>query len=271
MSDPISRRIFNGLARASCSARPPARPRPTTSRPSPPVPRPVEAAFERDYPAPGFKPSWKKPQINRLLVQDFVIFAHSDLEMTKKLLDKEPALLNAVMDWGAGDWETGLGGASHMGRRDIVEFLLERGARIDIFCAAMMGQLDAVKSFLDAAAEADRRQGAARLHAPLPRPGRREGVGERPRLSPVGQEDRAEAEPVPEEGRRAGEVTGEAGDSQAREFTNEPVLVLSDDADFRRDDGGGGGRGPRRSRSHPRWTASRSRWRSGSTRWTSPG
>src|SRR5205085_8711321 len=44
--------------------------------------------------------------------------------------------------------ESGLGGASHMGRRDIVEFLLEKGARIDIFCAAMMGQLDAVKEFL---------------------------------------------------------------------------------------------------------------------------
>jgi hypothetical protein len=57
-------------------------------------------------------------------------------------------LINAVMDWGAGDWESGLGGASHMGRRDIVELLLERGARIDIFCAAMMGQLEAVRSFL---------------------------------------------------------------------------------------------------------------------------
>ena len=53
-----------------------------------------------------------------------------------------------TMDWGDGDWETGLGGASHMGRRDIVEFLLDEGARIDIFCAAMMGRLDAVKSFL---------------------------------------------------------------------------------------------------------------------------
>src|SRR6266545_4650776 len=28
------------------------------------------------------------------------------------------------------------------------EFVLEKGARIDIFCAAMMGQLDAVKAFL---------------------------------------------------------------------------------------------------------------------------
>lgn len=35
-----------------------------------------------------------------------------------------------------------------MGRHDIVAFLLERGARIDIFCAAMSGQLEAVKSFL---------------------------------------------------------------------------------------------------------------------------
>jgi hypothetical protein len=35
-----------------------------------------------------------------------------------------------------------------MGRRDIVEFLLEKGARIDIFCAAMIGQFDAVKEFL---------------------------------------------------------------------------------------------------------------------------
>ena len=60
----------------------------------------------------------------------------------------EPALLNATIDWGNGDWESGLGGASHMGRRDIVEFLLDHGARIDLFCAAMMGRLDAVKSFL---------------------------------------------------------------------------------------------------------------------------
>jgi hypothetical protein len=109
---------------------------------------PTEAPFVRDYPKPNFTPSWKHPQINRLLVQDFVIFAHMDLGMVKKLLEKEPGLINAFMDWGAGDWESALGGASHMGRRDIVEFLLEKGARIDIFCAAMMGQLDAVKAFL---------------------------------------------------------------------------------------------------------------------------
>ncbi len=109
---------------------------------------PTEAPFERDYAAPEFKPSWKNRQLSRQMVQDFVIYAHSDLNMTKQLLDKQPSLLNGTMDWGAGDWESGLNGASHLGRHDIVEFLLERGARIDLFCAAMMGQLEAVKSFL---------------------------------------------------------------------------------------------------------------------------
>jgi hypothetical protein len=104
-------------------------------------PSPVEAAFTRDYPETEFKPRWKKPQLSRQMLSDFVIYAHSDLKMTKMLLDKEPLLINGLMDWGAGDWESGLGGASHMGRHDIVEFLLERGARIDIFCATMMGQL----------------------------------------------------------------------------------------------------------------------------------
>ncbi|WP_435011572.1 ankyrin repeat domain-containing protein [Tundrisphaera lichenicola] len=142
MPDFITRRSFTGLGAGLVLG--------STARPSraDDAPGPTEAAFERDYPAPEFKPSWKKPQICRLMVQDFVIFAHSELEMTRKLLDREPALLNATIDWGGGDWESGLGGASHMGRRDIVELLLGRGARIDLFCAAMMGQLDAIKSFL---------------------------------------------------------------------------------------------------------------------------
>jgi len=142
MNDPLSRREFASLW-AGAALVPSAQGGPEGAGPGP-----VEAAFERDYPAPGFAPSWKKPQLNRLLVQDFVIHAHSDPEMAEKLLAKEPALINAAMDWGAGDWETGLGGASHMGRRDIVEVLLRHGARIDLFCAAMMGLLDAVKAGL---------------------------------------------------------------------------------------------------------------------------
>jgi hypothetical protein len=109
---------------------------------------PLEAPFARDYEAPSFKPSWKKQQINRTLAQDFVIYAHSSLEMTRKLLEREPGLLNASIDWGGGDWETALGGAAHMGKKEIVQFLLEQGARMDLFCAAMLGKTDMLRTML---------------------------------------------------------------------------------------------------------------------------
>jgi hypothetical protein len=145
MSTPLSRRTFaaltGGLVFSAAEAAA------GDDKPKPPA-GPTEAAFTRDYPEPSFKPSWKRPQLNRQLVQDFVIYAHSDLAMTKKLLEKEPALVTASMDWGAGDWESGLNGAAHMGRKDIVAYLLEKGARIDIFCAAVLGMLDVVKAFL---------------------------------------------------------------------------------------------------------------------------
>ncbi len=148
MSEPISRRSFHVLA-ASAALGAVTTPAWAQQDKPPQAPKvPVERPFERDYPAPDFKPSWKKMQIHRTMVQDFIIYAHSDLDMTKKLLEKEPGLINAMMDWGDGDWESALGGASHMARRDIVEFLLSKGARIDIFCATMMGQFEAVKSFL---------------------------------------------------------------------------------------------------------------------------
>lgn len=148
MPDEISRRSFTALG-ASLALGAVAAPALATVEPQGQIVQgPSEAPFERDYKPPDFRPSWKKQQINRLLIQDFVIYAHSDLDVVKKLLVKEPMLINAMMDWGGGDWESALGGASHMGRRDIVEFLLEKGARIDIFCATMMGQIEAVKSFL---------------------------------------------------------------------------------------------------------------------------
>jgi hypothetical protein len=148
MSDSIDRRTFAATFAASMVVGSEALAADGPAIAPKPQAVPTEAEFSRDYPPPEFKPSWKNSQLNRVLVQDFVIFAHSDLTMVKKLVDKHPAVVNATVDWGAGDWESGLGGASHMGRRDIVEFLLASGARIDIFCAAMMGRLDAIKSFL---------------------------------------------------------------------------------------------------------------------------
>lgn len=89
-----------------------------------------------------------KPALEASLVQDFVINAHGNLDRVKELLALEPALVNATWDWGGGDFESALGGAAHMGRKDIAGFLLENGARLDIFAAAMLGKLDIVKAAL---------------------------------------------------------------------------------------------------------------------------
>ena len=91
-----------------------------------------------------------KPALEAKLVQEFVGQAHGDLNRVKELLAQESGLINATWDWGGGDFETALGAASHMGRRDIAEFLLEHGARLDIFAAAMLGKLEIVKATLAA-------------------------------------------------------------------------------------------------------------------------
>jgi len=88
------------------------------------------------------------PRLDMELVKEFVIAAHGDLEKTTKMLEAQPALVNATWDWGGGDWETGLGGASHMGNRPIAEYLLAHGARMDVFCATMLGKIEIVKAFL---------------------------------------------------------------------------------------------------------------------------
>lgn len=96
----------------------------------------------------------KKPALELKLVEEFVGNAHGNFDRVKELLAQEPALVNATWDWGGGDFETALGAASHMGRRDITLFLLEHGARLDIFAAAMLGRLEVVKAALEAFLEA---------------------------------------------------------------------------------------------------------------------
>ena len=84
------------------------------------------------------------------LVEEFVGKAHGDLDTVRDLLEREPALVNAAWDWGGGDWETGLGAAAHMGAREIALYLLEHGARMDVFAAAMLGETEVVRALLAA-------------------------------------------------------------------------------------------------------------------------
>lgn len=102
----------------------------------------------------------KKPALEITLVQEFVSKSHADLDAVKELLGREPGLVNSAWDWGGGDWETGLGAAAHMGRRDIARYLLGNGARLDLFAAAMLGNLNIVKVTLETYPDA--------LHTPGP-------------------------------------------------------------------------------------------------------
>ena len=103
------------------------------------------------------------PALDSDLVRNFVANAHGDLEAVRKALGDEPALVNASWDWGGGDWETGLGAAAHMGRRDIAELLLKHGARLDVFAAAMLGELELVRAVLAAHPEVRNSLGPHRI------------------------------------------------------------------------------------------------------------
>src|SRR5262245_22049670 len=92
----------------------------------------------------------KPPPLPAELVMEFVSVAHGDLARVTELLAQEPRLIHAAWDWGGGDFESGLGAAGHMGRRDIAEYLLAHGARFELCAAAMLGQLVAVRAVLEA-------------------------------------------------------------------------------------------------------------------------
>jgi ankyrin repeat protein len=102
--------------------------------------------------AKKLKPSPAKqdvtPALAPELVRDFVIAAHFNLDKVKEMLAKEAMLANASWDWGGGDFELAIGGAAHMGNRDIANYLLDHNARIDIFSAAMLGEKQVVESLI---------------------------------------------------------------------------------------------------------------------------
>lgn len=82
------------------------------------------------------------------LILEFVLAAHKSFDETKKILEKHPLLLNCTSQFKKGDFETAVGGASHMGRRDIVDYLVGKGARLDIFNYAFLGYDDFIKKIV---------------------------------------------------------------------------------------------------------------------------
>ncbi len=101
---------------------------------------------------PGNNPEplfYRYPGINDSMASGIVGASHGNFDKVKELVNARPELAGASWDWGFGDWETALGAASHVGRRDIAEFLMSHGARPDIFTYTMMGMLKSVQEIIE--------------------------------------------------------------------------------------------------------------------------
>ena len=97
------------------------------------------------------------------LVLDFVIAGHGNLPKVKEMLADNPALLNVSHEWRADDWETAIQGAAHVGNPPIAEFLLERGAPLEICTAAMLGRSADVTAMLEQNPELIKVRGAHQI------------------------------------------------------------------------------------------------------------
>ena len=96
----------------------------------------------------GFNNKEEVPLIEKDEIDEFVGVAHNSLEKTQKMLKANPLILNGASQLAKGDFETALGGASHMGRKDIADLLISHGARMDIFTFAFLGYSELVKQLV---------------------------------------------------------------------------------------------------------------------------
>ena len=81
-------------------------------------------------------------------IREFVIAGHGNLQRVKEMLATSPKLLNAAHKWSERDSETAIQAAAQVGNMAIAEFLLEKGAPMEICTAAMLGRSDIVMNRL---------------------------------------------------------------------------------------------------------------------------
>lgn len=80
------------------------------------------------------------------LASEFVNNAHGNLDRVKELLEADPELLGAKANMG----ETAIAAAAHVGNRPIAEYLISKGAPLDVCTAAMLGRRDDVARMIGA-------------------------------------------------------------------------------------------------------------------------
>lgn len=96
------------------------------------------------------RPMQGEPPLDKAIVEEFVRVGHSDMDKVKAMLEETPTLLNSAHDWQHGDFETCLGAASHVGYKELVRYLLDKGAQANIFTACLFGKIEIVKPMLAA-------------------------------------------------------------------------------------------------------------------------
>ncbi len=108
---------------------------------------PLAGSQLTDY-TPG-KPYPAYPSLDPELVGEVVGKSHFDLVRVKQLVEERPELASATWEWRFGDFESAIGAASHVGRRDIVQYLLSKGARPNIFTYTVLGAYKVVKGMIE--------------------------------------------------------------------------------------------------------------------------
>ena len=88
--------------------------------------------------------------LKKKIVEEFVRAGHSDLETVKQMLGEHPNLIYSRYDWGNGDFEEAIEGAGHLGNKEIVHYLIEQGARVNLFILTLLGKTELVKPVLEA-------------------------------------------------------------------------------------------------------------------------
>ena len=83
------------------------------------------------------------------LIREFVIAGHGNLNRVKQMLAEHPNLLNASHKWGENDHETAIQAAAQVGNVPIAEFLLSKGAPLEICTLAILGRVDGLRERLD--------------------------------------------------------------------------------------------------------------------------
>ena len=102
------------------------------------------------HPLSSLANSGSDPEPYKLdIVKEFVIAGHGKLERVKEMLVQYPNLLYCRYDWGNGDFEEAIEGAGHVGNTEIASFLINKGARPNIFVLTMLGETAIVQSILE--------------------------------------------------------------------------------------------------------------------------